>query len=207
MATRTHRLDHDLGFAPNPYFKWCTLACCMPLIRQHADIGDIIIGMAGSNVRGLGRIYPQIIYWMRVEDALGFDEYWNDVRFVPKRPRIPGPKFQMVGDRTYRHEALGANWSFDTSMHYVPGVNGASSGHVAKDTRIDRVLVGRDFTYWGGAGPKLPDHLIDLFPVRNQKCPPPGPLLTELHALCDVDNPKHLIGRPADWSNPKYFKD
>lgn len=206
MVTRTYRLDHDLGFAPNPYFKWCTLACCMPTIREHADIGDIIIGMAGANMRGLGRIHPQLIYWMRVDETLTFDEYWNDARFAPKRPRIPGPKFRMVGDRTYRHEAPGADWSSDTSMHYVPSVQGTINGHLAKDTKVDRMLIGRRFTYWGGTGPQLPDHLITLFPVRNQKCPPAGPLLTELHDLCDLGTPRQLVGTPADWSNQKYFK-
>lgn len=207
MVTRTYRLDHDLGFAPNPYFGWCTLACCMPQMRRSAKVGDIIIGLAGSGRQGLGRIHPQLIYWMRVDEALTFDEYWVDPRFVNKRPEIPGPKMRMVGDRTYRHEAGHAGWQFDRSMHYMPQSKQANGGHVAKDTKVDRLLIGKDFTYWGGSGPQLPAYLLGQFPnPRGQKCPGESPLLTELHEFVSVHAPKGVAGKPADWDNPKYFK-
>src|SRR6266481_5330838 len=57
MVTRTYRLDHDLGFAPNPFFEWCSLACCMGDIRKHAKLNDVIVGMAGSGKQGLGRYH------------------------------------------------------------------------------------------------------------------------------------------------------
>lgn len=34
----------DNGFAPNPFGKACTLACCKPDIRQHAKTDDWILG-------------------------------------------------------------------------------------------------------------------------------------------------------------------
>lgn len=207
MVTRTYRLNHDLGFAPNPFFGWCTLACCMTQIRKYAAEGDIIIGMAGSDKKqGLGRIHPQLIFWMRVDQTMTFDDYWNDLRFVNKRPEIPGPKIRMVGDRTYRHESGQVGWQFDISMHFVPGAKQRNGGHVTKDTSVDRVLVGERFTYWGDSGPPVPPHLIGLFPIRNQKCPPDGPLLAELHQLSDVTHPRGVCGDPADWANPRYFR-
>lgn len=207
MVTRTYRLDHDLGFAPNPFFGWCTLACCMPQVREHASLGDIIVGIAGSGPRGLGRIHPQLIYWMLVEDALTFDQYWRDPRFARKRPQIGGPKMYAVGDRTYRHEPGDADWSYESSMHYVPGAAQPGGGHVAKDTKVDRLLVGRTFTYWGGTGPVVPPHLLDLFPnPRGQKCPPPGPALDELHELMGLHAPQGLVGEPADWVSARYFR-
>lgn len=206
MKTRTYRLDHDLGFAPNPFFEWCTLACCMPAIRKHAKKGDIIIGIAGSGKRGLGRIHPQLIFWMRVDEDMTFDAYWADPRFVNKRPKIPGPRMRMVGDRTYRHEPDKDGWQFDTSMHYVPGAKQANGGHVARDTKVNRLLVGSKFTYWGGSGPAVPAHLMKLFPSRRgQKCPAEGPLLAELHDFIDLRHPKGMKGEPADWDNPRYF--
>lgn len=206
MTTRTYRLDHDLGFAPNPYFGWCTLACCMPKIRQHADESDIIIGMAGSGKKGLGRIHPQLIFWMRVDEALTFDDYWKDSRFVNKRPQMQGPKIRMVGDRTYRHEPGSDDWQFEVSMHHIPAALG-NGNHVDIDTSVDRLLVGKQFTYWGDSGPKLPAHLMTLFPnPRGQKCPPEGPLLDELHQLIEIDNPRGPVGDPADWDNARYFK-
>jgi hypothetical protein len=206
LGTRTYRLNHDLGFAPNPFFGWCTLACCMPQIRKNAKEGDIIIGMAGADKRGLGRIYPQLVFWMRVDQGMSFDDYWTDPRFINKRPQIPGPKIRMVGDRTYRHEPGSEGWLFETSMHYVPGAKQTSGGHVARDTKVNRLLVGSQFTYWGNSGPCVPAHLISLFPnPRGDKCPPDGPLLTELHQLIDLAQPRGVCGDPADWENPRYF--
>jgi hypothetical protein len=207
MVTRTYRLDHDLGFAPNPFFGWCSLACCMGDIRKHAKLNDIIIGMAGSGKRGLGHYHPQLIYWMRVDVELTFDQYWNDPRFTRKRPQIPGPKMSMVGDRTYRHEGEGADWSFDTSMHYIASAVQTNGGHVVRDTKVDRVLLSQHYTYWGKSGPAVPDHLLSLFPaLRGQKCNHDAALLAQLHALIGVNKPMRLAGDPADWGNRRYFK-
>jgi hypothetical protein len=178
----------------------------MPKIREHADEGDVIIGMAGAGKRGLGRIHPRVIFWMRVGEAMSFDAYWADPRFEPKRPQISGPKIRMVGDRTYRHEPGYADWQFDESMHYISGAKQRKGGHVVKDTSVNRILVGRQFTYWGSSGPEVPAHLKVLFPnPRGQKCPSAGPLLDELHQLIDIDEPKGVLGDPADWNNPRYF--
>ncbi|MDT2022302.1 hypothetical protein [Methylocella sp. CPCC 101449] len=206
MVTRTYRLDHDLGFAPNPFFGWCTLACCMPQIRKYANLGDIIVGIAGSGKRGLGRYHPRVIYWMRVDETLTFDQYWHDDRFVNKRPQIPGPKLRMVGDRTYRHESGNNDWYFETSMHYLPGASQRNGGHVNTDTKVDRVLLGKSFSYWGKSGPEVPAHLMSLFPnPRGQKCPKNEQLLAELHELIDINNPRPIVEDPADWDNPRYF--
>ncbi len=208
MRTVTYRLNHDLGFAPNPFFGWCTLACCMPRIRKKAQIGDIVVGMAGSDkAAGLGRIHPQIIYWMKVAETLGFDAYWADPRFAAKRPQANGPKMKAAGDRTYRHEAGNPQWRFDESMHYVPSAPQTKGGHVVTDTSVDRLLAGREFTYWGGSGPKLPSSLLGLFPAgRGHKWPDAGPLLDELHRFLRTDQPLGVQGDPADWDTPRYFK-
>lgn len=207
MTTRTYRLDHDLGFAPNPFFDWCSLACCMSVIRKHAKLNDIIIGIAGSGKRGLGRYHPQLIYWMRVEEDLTFDEYWRDSRFSHKRPQIPGPLMRMVGDRTYRHEDGSADWSFDTSMHYVANAPQTDGGHVVRDTKVNRVLLSQHYTYWGGSGPAVPPHLLPLFPKgRGFKSKHEAMLLAELHDFIGVSQPLRLAGDPADWDNHRYFK-
>ena len=204
MTTRTYRLDHDLGFAPNPFFGWCTLACCMPEIRRNARVDDIVVGMAGRGQ--LRHVYPRLIYWMRVEETLSFDEYWNDTRFANKRPQIAGPKILAVGDRTYRHDADGADWSFESSMHYVPDELRPNTNHVMRDTKVNRLLVSRCFTYWGGSGPHLPADLIGLFPnPRGQKCKHDPEQLSKLHRLIEVETPRFVVGEPADWENPRYF--
>lgn len=207
MTTWTYRLDHDLGFAPNPFFGWCSLACCKPDIRKHAKLNDLIVGVAGSGERGLGRYHPQLIYWMRVDAEMTFDQYWNDPRFTRKRPQIPGPKVRMVGDRTYRHEDGCADWSFDTSMHYIASAPQKNGGHVVSDTKVDRVLLSQNYTYWGKSGPAIPSHLLPLFPPRRgHKRNHDLALLAELHAILALGKPLGLAGDPADWDNSRYFK-
>jgi len=175
-------------------------------IRESAELNDVIIGIAGSNQRGLGRYHPQLIYWMRVDLDLTFDQYWSDPRFVQKRPQIPGPKMRMVGDSTYRHEPDCIDWSFGMSMHYVAGAAQTDGGHVVRDTKADRVLLSQYYTYWGKSGPAVPAHLLPLFPRRNQKCNHDAALLAELHDFIRLDQPLGLVGDPADWDNQKYFK-
>jgi len=207
MKTRTYRLDHDLGFAPNPFFGWCSLACCMGPIRKVAKLNDIIVGIAGSGKQGLGRYHPQLIYWMRVDAELTFDQYWADPRFTRKIPKTTGPKMQMVGDRTYRHEGSNVEWSFNESMHYVADAPQNDGGHVVSDTKVDRILLSQHYTYWGKSGPIVPQHLLGLFPIRRgQKCNHDEVLLAELHKFIDLGKPKGLAGVPADWDNKKYFK-
>ena len=35
-------LKLDSGFAPNPFYKFCTLATCKPETRKQAEVGDWI---------------------------------------------------------------------------------------------------------------------------------------------------------------------
>lgn len=86
MTVWSYKVARDYGFAPNPFHGVCTLACCKPLIRGHADIGDWVIG-AGSKANGL---WGKIVYAMIVDETLTFDQYWNDHRFQVKKPVIGG---------------------------------------------------------------------------------------------------------------------
>lgn len=207
MRTYAYRLDHDLGFAPNPFFGACTLACCMQEIRRRACHGDLVVGMAGSGRQGLKRIHPQMIYWMKVSEAIPFNTYWSDPRFAEKRPRIEGPIIQKVGDNTYRRSPDSSEWSFETSMHFIPGSAQKNGGHVVKDTSVDRVLIAEDFTYWGASGPVVPPHLIQIFPARRgYKVNHDEDRLAEFLEFLDLDSPAGLAGEPADWDNSKYFQ-
>jgi hypothetical protein len=42
-------VDHDTGFAPNPYHGYCTLATCKQTIRKTVRIGDWILGLSSKN--------------------------------------------------------------------------------------------------------------------------------------------------------------
>ena len=89
---------------------------------------------------------------------------------------------------------------------FLPPAAQGNRDHVARDTKVDRLLLAQDFTYWGNTGPQIPAHLLGLFPnPRGQKCLEAGSLLTDLHQLVGLDKPLGVVGDPADWDNVRYF--
>jgi hypothetical protein len=91
---------------------------------------------------------------MRVEELSDFDKYWNDPRFLRKRPVMNGSLKQRFGDNIYHRDAGGA-WIQADSRHSWNGV--ANNQNVLSDTATtDRVLIGRDFVYWGDKAPLIP---------------------------------------------------
>jgi len=82
-------VEHDTGFAPNPYFGICSLAHCKfgkkrKNIVELAEKGDWIIGTGGSSARSSGK--GTLIYAMRVDEKLTLKKYYRDSRFKSKKP-------------------------------------------------------------------------------------------------------------------------
>ncbi|MBS7458320.1 hypothetical protein [Coralloluteibacterium stylophorae] len=149
---------YDSGFAPNPFYGYCTLATCKPNIRRSADIGDWVVG-SGSNDRTVRR-GGRLVYAMRVTEAMTFDEYGADPRFEYKKPYRNGSRKQSCGDNIYFRAVPGAAWQQRDSFH--SRLNGTlNPDHVARDTGVNRVLISNDFVYFGGEGPEFPEELKD----------------------------------------------
>jgi|SRR6516225_285698 hypothetical protein len=88
MTIFSYVIEHDLGFAPNPFHGVCTLACCKPRIRKKAQLRDYVLGLGAVKPKLQGHI----TFWMRVGEILRFDEYWSDTRFRrKKRIRVCAP--------------------------------------------------------------------------------------------------------------------
>jgi len=204
-TTFTYKLDHDLGFAPNPFFGYCTLACCKQIIRRMAQEGDLIVGLAGKT--GLPSHYPRLIYWMKVCESLDFSSYWKDARFGLKKPDIKGPKIRKVGDNTYRKCDASGNWEQEISMHNIPGTPIKNKPHIETDTSEDRILIAKEFTYWGQDGPELPKPLLSMFSNRNYQRNHPLEKEKALHKILDIENPRFVVSQPIDWKNKKYFRE
>ena len=150
---------YDSGFAPNPFNGYCTLATCKPGIRKHANIGDWIVG-TGSNRKGVRR-GGFLVYAMRVdEEPLSFKKYWEDPRFLKKRPNLYGSYRMACGDNIYSPSPDGNGWEQLNSYH---SRNDGSpfQEHIKRDTSVDRVLVSKDFIYFGAEGPQIPEPLQD----------------------------------------------
>lgn len=93
----TYVVLHDSGFAPNPSHGYCTLATCKPNIRKSADVGDWVVG-TGSLTKNDPE--ERLIYAMRVDEVLTYDEYFSDERFEAKKP-LSGDDYEENGDNIY----------------------------------------------------------------------------------------------------------
>lgn len=154
---------HDSGFAPNPFNGFCTLATCKPDIRRLASLGDWIVGTGSSRKRvHLGGV---LVYAMRVHETLCFAQYWNDSRFERKKPNLYGSYRAACGDNIYYPLGNG-KWRQIDSFHSKRD-GSPHQDHIKRDTRINRVLIGKDFVYFGANGYKIPISLEKIVP-------PPG---------------------------------
>ena len=93
MRLFSYVVARDYGFAPNPFYGYCTLATCKPEIRKVADVGDWDLG-TGSKSHGSA---PHAVFAMLVTETLTFNGYWSDPRFRSKRPNLRGSKKQAFG--------------------------------------------------------------------------------------------------------------
>jgi hypothetical protein len=148
---------YDSGFAPNPFYGYCTLATCKPDIRASANVGDWVVG-SGSNDRAIRR-GGFLVHAMRVTDVLSFNDYASDPRFISKRPYRMGSRKQSCGDNIYFREDPLSTWEQRDSFHSRPD-GMANPDHIRRDTGVDRVLISEDYVYFGGEGPHFPDDLI-----------------------------------------------
>jgi hypothetical protein len=148
---------YDVGFAPNPFHGWCTLATCKPGIRQQARPGDWVVGTGSKTSARDGRL----VFAMRVEEILTYQQYWEDRRFTCKRPSMRGSVKKAVGDNIYHRDEHG-NWLQQDSRHTRKDAS-PNPQHIATDTSADAVLASQSFSYFGGAGPTIPRHLREGF--------------------------------------------
>lgn len=155
-------VDRDFGFAPNPFHGVCTLATCKPPIRKRARIGDWVIGMGGRRLNATGRC----IYAMEVTQTATFNEYWNGPEFLDKRPVRNGSRVMMVGDNIYHRPAGEAFWK-QLDSHHSLADGSANPVNVEKDTRTDRVLISRNFHYFGAEAPLVPVWMLERIGFRN----------------------------------------
>lgn len=153
---------YDSGFAPNPFYGYCTLATCKPQIRKTAKKGDMIIGF-GSKNNGLEK---QLIYVMQVSEDLSFEKYFHDERFQDKKPQLNGSKKQVSGDNVYSKKD--DEWVQLDCYHSQSDLR---AKHIKKDTSINKILIAKDFVYFGKSGIYIEKDFQSsnksIFPKRN----------------------------------------
>ena len=148
MKLFSYIVKHDSGFAPNPFWGYCTLACCKPAIRRSARTGDWI---AGLSPRSAGH---RIVYFMKVEEVLSFTQYYSDPRFEEKKPDYGSRDIvRERGDNIYSPSGHGRFKQLE-SMH-----SNGKKGDKAKKLRDlsgENVLVSQNFAYFGRKTIELP---------------------------------------------------
>lgn len=157
-------MDHDFGLAPNPFWGFMTLAVCKGHIRNNPNlkIGDWIIA---TGTEHLG-FQENLIYAMRVDQIIPFDEYWRNPNYIMKRPVINGSLSQMYGDNFYHHDEMG-NIVQEFSAHSNPDGT-VNEKHCKSDTNGKNVLISNRFYYFGNHAPIIPKYLRAIIcPVRD----------------------------------------
>jgi Nucleotide modification associated domain 2 len=155
-------VDRDLGFAPNPFHGFCSLATCKPRIRNSAQIGDWIVGVGGGRLRAPGRC----VFAMKVSRKVTFNEYWENDEFKDKRPVRNGSKKMMLGDNIYFHNAETNTWTQAHSHHSHPDGT-LNEFNKNRDTQSRNVLLSNHFYYFGSAAPEFPTNLLKNIGYEN----------------------------------------
>ncbi len=147
----------DAGFAPNPFWGYCTLAVCTPNHQgSRLNVGDWIAGFLSKN-RG-----HKFLYAMEISEILYLDEYYHDVRFREKRPNLHGTCKERCGDNFYSRDSNGQWFQHDNLFHHGEKIKG-------QDTRHGRVFIGNQFWYLGKSAAETPKKYIPLIGGRGAR--------------------------------------
>lgn len=201
MKVYSYVVARDYGFAPNPFFRVCSLATCKPRIRAAAKLGDLVVGISPHRE---GR-RPKLVYVMRVTGSKTFDEYWSSPDFIQKKPNLCGSKMQAFGDNIYNRDAQTGKWR-QLNSHHSWADGSENSANTENDTQADRVLLSEDYVYWGGDGPAIPPRFEDfgsahetLVVRRNHRSNFSAEFVASFNRYFSTLNERGCIGKPADW--------
>lgn len=161
MTLYSYIVTHDTGFSPNPFFGYCTLACCKPAIRRKAKCGDWVVGLtpkADGN---------RIVFFLQVDDIKGFDQYWRDKRFERKKPRFDATVARKRGDNAYVPKQSGGYRQLPCRHSDGKQENAKKKEH---DLSGRQVLISETFAYFGSKPRQLPPELKPLIVGIGHRC-------------------------------------
>lgn len=159
MNLFSYKLEHDYGLAPNPFGGIMSLAVCKSDIRRNRNlkIGDWIVGTGSVK---LGNLY-HIIYAMKVEQLISFDEYWENPDYEFKKPVLTGSLVQMYGDNFYHTDPVTKKPIQEPSAHSHPNAEKRQK-HINRDTSGKFVPLSKQFYYFGENAPIIPEELRQI---------------------------------------------
>jgi hypothetical protein len=143
----------DNGAAPNPFWNYCTLAICKPKIRRSAQKGDWIIGTGSKENVGT----QKLIYAMKVDEVLTFEDYFKDRRFEDKIP-VGKEDIRSKGDNIYYKNENGEYEQKSPSVHSFEDLDKREEA-IERDTKNGKyVLISGPghFYYFGRKAKPIP---------------------------------------------------
>lgn len=172
-------MKHDSGFAPNPYYGYCTLAACTPNhMRANLHPGDVIVGVEGEALikdriasRGEETTPSRcIVFYMTISEVMDLDSYFRDKRFQAKIPKPDSRNYsKRVGDNVY--------WREGNEFLAIPGNKHDDPGSFEKDTKGDIVYIAKEFYYFGDLEVPFPSKFESYIPnprgIKYYKYPLP----------------------------------
>lgn len=200
MKIISYVIRRDYGFAPNPFFGYCTLATCKPDIRKSAMIGDWVIGTTSASTGSINNL----VFAMKITEKLTFDEYWHDERFFNKRPVLNRSRKYQYGDNIYHQEDSG--W-IQIPSHHSEEDGSINYRNVNTDTKNENVLISDHFYYFGKNSIPIPVDLLEIV----KKGPGCKYVDNALHNRFLVDflqsYPLGINGTPFAWKDLHLNKD
>jgi hypothetical protein len=155
------------------------------------------VGTGSRPNGGLGRL----IYWMCIDEIIDFDRYWVDPRFRRKRPVMRGSLVLRYGDNVYHRDPQTGCFIQEDSFHSEPAGQ-LSMPNLRRDTgTTDRVLLGREFAYWGARGPAVPPDFAEfVHRTQGHKCCFPAERAEALVAWLRAQPDRGCMGDPTNWT-------
>lgn len=204
----------DSGFAPNPHFGTCTLACCKPVLRKSvgarllrgsglADLAEVrqvrpdyirdqniwVLGLAGTALKD--RPHRSVVFVMQVTDVLDFRSYFEE--YPEKRPVRTAAGAR--NDPRWHGDAIYTGNDPATARQVTPC---AHSRGRAEDVQMKHhdlggrfVLISDHFSYFGKSAPLVPLE-AQLHRGRGHRFNYSTEVLHELEALLNGRWAAHL---------------
>ena len=157
-----YKIEHDYGFAPNPFHGTLSLAACKGQLRnnRHLQIGDWIFGLGSKSMGNLNHL----VFAMKLEEKITFDDYWTDYRFQCKKPDIHGSLLQMYGDNVYHTDPETGKVIQENCAHSQSDGT-TNKDHYDRDLSGKYVLLSKTFFYFGDKAPLIPECFNEIYNV------------------------------------------
>ena len=137
MRLCSYTVKHDKGFAPNPFWCYCTLAACASNHQGgvRLECSDWLVAMEDTNHGN------KLLYKMEVHERLHFVEYFTDSKFQKNKLVMTGTWRQRCGDDIYYMQ--------NRKWKQLPTLYLFGRAHLKKDTKYPYVFIGRRFYCFG----------------------------------------------------------